>query len=255
MSGGFWFNENYKFRVPVSVNFSVEGTKGNYDVEVEIPSDWNIFWANVRSDLKDVVITSAKGDLLVYNFKSGFNYANKDLTLEIEAVNLAKENSMVNLFLYFANANETIDRRGTVSMSSPKTGKIELAAPFGRIVTPSKSRPTVNTPETSFTKSSLEKIDIFFSVAGLLAPRIDAFNKKMNYEEIEYVQVQAFQSNGEEITTLYKLSATTFVSGFVKVRVEGGTTANDFAISLQIKTTTGQQYDIRCLILVRDLLP
>ena len=251
---GKWFNENYRHRVPIALDFSAIDA-GAVDVEIIIPSDWNLFWSTIRSDMLDVVLTGAKGDVLSFNFKAGFNYANKTLTLQIDGLNCITANTIQLCFLYFAFSSEATDRKVAVTINTPKEGFVELGAPFARVVTATNARNVTDQPQIAFAKSTGEKINVFFQLQNLLAPRIDQFNKRMNFEEIESVKVAAYNKEGAAVTTVYKTTATRFISGFVQVRLEAGSNNTNYAIALLINTTQGQLYDVRCLLKVKDQLP
>ena len=253
---GKWFNEDYRHRVPITLDHSaIGGVPATVDIEIDVPADWDFFWTTIRADMLDVVVTDANSDVVAFNFKAGFSSVTKTLTLQLDAVVCSTAASMQQYFLYFGYASEATDRKVAVSISSPDKGFIHIGAPFARIVMPANLRPAINQPQTVFVKSTTEEIDVFFSVAGLMSPRIDEFNKRMVYEEISEVVVRSFASDGSTSDSRYQLDDTRFVSGFVKVRSKGGSTATDYALSLQITTTEKQKYDIRCLISVKDLLP
>ena len=80
-------------------------------------------------------------------------------------------------------------------------------------------------------------------------------NSRLIFEEIDHVIVQSYDSSGSNSDSRYDLSETRFLQGYVKVRSKDGTDDTNYALSLQITTTTKQIYDIRCLIKVKDLLP
>ena len=253
---GFWFDENYKQRVPIALDHSTIGAvPATVDIEVEVPKEWDLFWDTVRSDMLDVVVTDFGGAVMAFNFKAGFSYANRTLTLQLDAIAVDTANSLQQFFLYFGYASESTDRKGSVTISSADKGFIHIGAPFARIVTASNTRPSLNQPQTIFPKSTTEEIDIFFSVAGLLSPRIDQYNKRLNYEEIKEVIVRSFDSSGSTSDSRYDLGETRFINGFVKVRAKGGSNNTNYALSLQIETTEKQKYDIRCIIQTKDLLP
>lgn len=253
---GRWFNEDYKQRVPITLDHSAIGSvPATVDIEAEVPSAWDLFWDTVRSDLLDVVVTDAQGIVVNFNFKAGYSYANRILVLQIDAVNVGTANSMQNYFLYFGYADEATDRKVAVTITTPDNGFIHIGAPFARIVTPSNMRPALNQPQTIFPKSTTEEIDVFFAVGGLLSPRIDSYNKRMNYEEISEIIVRSFDSSGVSSDTRYDLGETRFLNGFVKVRAKAGSNNTDYALALQITTTEKQIYDVRCIISTKDLLP
>lgn len=252
---GKWFDSNYSFRVPITLDFSgVSGSPVLKDVEIVIPVDWDLFWKTIRSDFKDVVVTDAESNVVDFE-RHPSDYATRVLTLLLDAVPVGCDNCLMQYFLYFGYADESIDAGGSFSITSAEKGFIELGAPFGRIVAPFSIRPSVNQPQTIFVKSTLEELDIFFAISGIMSPRIDQYNKRQDFETIRSAIVQSYDKDGAEASGRYDLEDTRFINGFVKVRSKAGSADADYALSLQITTTNKQIYDIRCIISVRNLLP
>lgn len=260
MSNGKWYKDTYKFRTPITLDCSDVGS-ATHDFQAKIPDDWDYFWDNIRSDFLDVVITDQTSKVVDFQRKDGASYANKILTLELDAVatpnpvTAGGSGTMLQYFLYFGNPDESVDSEGSFTITSVKGAYVELGAAFTRIVTPFNVRPSVNQPQTTFIKTSTEEIDVFYSVASLLSPRTAKYNKRMNFEAIEKVEVRSFDKDGTNDNGRFKLSLTRFMRSVVKVRAKGGSDGTDYALSLLITTTSTQVYDIRCIISVRDLLP
>ena len=78
-----WYDSAWKQRQPIAIDASATGDSAvnPRDVEVTIPSDWDLFWDNIRSDFFDVIAVSRTGELLNFARKSGADYANRILTL------------------------------------------------------------------------------------------------------------------------------------------------------------------------------
>ena len=87
-----WFNENYLYRQPVTVDFSaVTGSPTTKDVRITVPDDWDLFWDTIRSDFKDVVLTSEEGVVLDFQ-RTAANFSNRELKLEIDDLDVADDN-------------------------------------------------------------------------------------------------------------------------------------------------------------------
>ena len=253
---GRWFDSDYRHRVPIALDHSAVGAvPATVDIEIEVPKEWDLFWTTIRSDMLDVVVCDSDSNVVPFNFKAGYSSVTQTLTLQLDAMPVDPANSLQQYFLYFGYASESVDRKVAVSISSAGKGYIHIGAPFARIVTPTNNRPALNQPQTVFPKSTTEEIDIFFAVGGLLAPRIDRYNKRLNYEEIQVVIVRSYDAAGSTSDSRYDLDETRFINGFVKVRAIAGSANTDYALSLQIVTTEKQKYDIRCIIQTKDLLP
>ena len=250
-----WFNENYLYRQPITVDFSgVTGTPTTKDVRITVPADWDLFWDNVRSDLLDVVVTNEEGVVMTFQ-RTGVNFSNKELKLEIDAVEVASDNIIQQLFLFYGYSSESSDRSTSFTASSPETGHIYLGAPLSRIVEGYGLVPTSNQPIQTFVKQTGEQIDIYYSIQGLLTSRTTEANGRLLFEEISFVEVKSLDSSGTNATERFSLTDTRFLQGYVRVRSKAGSNNTNYSLALIINTTESQIYDIRCLIKVKDLLP
>lgn len=249
-----WFNENYTYRQPVTVNFSTVSGVSTQDVTLTIPPDWDLFWDTIRSDFKDVVLTDENGNVVDFRRKSE-NYSNKSLILEVNDLDVAEDNCMQQMFLFYGYANETTDRSTSFVASTPKNAFIHLGAPLNRIVEGYGIVPTANQPVQTFVKSTDEAIDIYFSIQGLLASRTTEANGRLLFEEIVFVTVESLDSSGTNAVERYSLQETRFLQGYIRVRTKAGSNNTNYSLALKVNTTTLQIYDIRCLIKVKDLLP
>ena len=250
-----WFNENYLYRQPVTVDFSgVTGSPTTKDVRITVPDDWDLFWDNVRSDLLDVVLTNEEGVVLTFQ-RTGVNFANRELKLEVDNMDVAEDNIIQQIFLFYGYSSESADRTTTFTASSPETGYIYLGAPLLRIVEGYGLVPTSNQPVQTFVKQTGEQIDIYYSIQGLLAPRTTETNGRLLFEEISFVEVKSLDSSGTNAIERFSLTDTRFLQGYVRVRTKAGSNNTNYSLALIVNTTQSQIYDIRCLIKVKDLLP
>jgi hypothetical protein len=251
-----WYDSAWKQRQPIAIDASATGDSAvnPRDVEVTIPSDWDLFWDNIRSDFFDVIAVSATGQLLSFSRKSGADFANRILTLEIDGYGLKGQTISIG-YVYFANPDQSSDLAVSTTISTPLAGYIELSRPTAFLVSQPLLRSPSSVPQSSFVKSSTDEIDIYFAVSNLFGNRATKYNNRLLYEGIDYVNVLSLDSNGTNDTGRYDEDETRFIAGHVRVRAKGGSDSTDYALVCRVYTTETQQIDIRCLIQVRDQLP
>ena len=251
-----WYDSEWKQRQAVAIDAT--GTAGDVkapqDIEIDIPADWDLFWENIRSDFFDVIVVDPFGDLLNFSRGSGADYANRVLTLEVDGYN-TKGQSVVQIFVYFANPDQSSDLATSTTIASALVGHVELSRPTALSVSQPLLRPPTNVPQTSFVKASTDEIDVYFAVDNLFGGRAAKYNGRLLYEGIDYVNVLSLDSSGTNDTARYDEAKTRFIGGYVRVRVRAGSDDTDYALVCRIFTTETQQIDIRCLIQVRDQLP
>ena len=251
-----WYDKSYKKRQAIGVDiFGGSGSAATVDIEVQIPKDWDQFWDEIRSDMLDVVVTDPKGSILSFARKSGANYADRTLTLQIDSYSSNHDNSMNMLWLYYGDATETTDHTTSVTISSAKDGHILLESPYARVVPGISGQSATDAPITSFNKSSVDEIDVFFLTNGLLGKRLANYNERVTFEEIDYVQVFSYDSSGTNASGRYDTSDTRIGNFFVRARYKAGDSGTDYAVAIEIFTTQKQIIQSRAILRVKNLLP
>jgi len=254
-----WYNSDFKNRYPVTIeNTGGAETSGTIDVSISIPSDWDAFWENIRADGFDIVLTDSLGTQLTFK-RATFTPATRTCTIEGDNITVGNMNSIVLLYIYFNNPDQTIDLSSAFTATGPKTGKIYLNAPSLRIVGDPNQRTGSKTANYTFSKTTLDEVYIWFHVGSLMAKRIQPYNAKLGFESLDYVQVFSYDSGGSDDTNRYNETLTAFIPGWVGVYVKAGSNNTDYAVACNIRTAGGgpfnQSISLRCLLSVRDLLP
>jgi len=251
-----WYDTGFKQRQAVAIDAvgTVGDVKAARDITIAIPSDWDLFWDNIRSDFFDVIVVDPFGNLLNFSRAAGANYANRVLTLEVDAYN-TKGQSVVQVFVYYQNPTQSSDLAVATTIASALSGHIELSRPTALTVSQPLLRPPTTVPQTAFVKASTDEIDVYFAVDNLLGGRAAKYNGRLLYEGIDYINVFSLDSSGTNDTNRYTEGESRFIGGYVRVRTKGGSANTDYALVCRIVTTETQQIDIRCLIQVRDQLP
>ena len=251
-----WYDKDYKKRQMIGVSvFGGSGTSATIDIEVEIPKDWDTFWDEIRSDMIDVVVTDPLGGLLPFARKSGANYSTRTLTLQIDGYASNHDNSMNALWVYYGNSTESTDHSVSVTISSAKNGFILLERPYARVVPARGGQSATDAPITSFNKSSVDAVDVFFLTNGFLGKRLENYNERDGFEAIDYVQVFSYDSSGSNSNARYDVDDTRLGNNFVRARYKAGDSGSDYAVAIEIFTTEKQVIQSRALLRVKNLLP
>jgi len=254
MSGN-WYDINWKMRRPVAVNvLGGGGGPGTFDIQINIPKDWDDFWENVNVNMFDVVPVNVDGLLLPFKRAAGANYADRILTLELDAVAIINSDSIAFLYVYWMNTGAS-DQATSPTITSAKDGYIFLGQPTGRVVQALPNRAATEAPQTSFTKTTNEAVDVWFNIGSILMQRKSTYKLRKGYEAINYVQVRSLAADGSDDANRYDEAETRFIPGWVKVRSKAGSNNTDYTLECLVFTSATQIISLRCLIKVRDLLP
>ena len=248
-----WFNKDFKRRVPFLIDCS-STSAGAIDFTVTIPTEYDDFWNNTRSDGFDVVITDYTGQQLAFQ-RLTWNPATPRGIFQVSGYTLPASNTMLVGYVYWDNADQSSDLSTSVSVSSAKLGQIYLGAPFGNVINLQSRSGLSTVPTTIVQKDVDEKIDIFFPVSQLLAPRSLPYNERLDFKSIRYIDVQVLNSSGVNQASMYALEETRLIAGFCRVRVQAGVTNTDFVVRALIYSSDSEVFILSCLLQVRQLLP
>jgi len=248
-----WYDDNYSRRMPITVDGSGH-TGANAQVQFNVPSDWDDFWDNIRSDGNDIVVTDKSGDALV-QFEKGFNYSNRSLSINVFQITTTEESSMHLMYIYWDYPEETTDHETPVTIVTALTGYIYLGSPFGNIVNVGNKSSLSTVPTTIIQKDPSEKIDIWFSYAQLLAPRSLPYNERLDFKGIESFEIEVLNSGGTDQTAMYALNESRAINNWVRTRIQAGSDDTDYVVRLIIKSTDSEIFVLSTLLQVRKLLP
>lgn len=251
-----WYNADYRRRQIVGVNtFGGSGVSATIDIEIDIPPDWDDFWDNIRSDFNDVVVTDTTGEIVNFARKSGADYANRVLTLQVDGYQIKHDNSLSICYVYFFEPNEATDHSTTVTITSPKTGYILLSAPHSRVVSARDSQSALDQPVQSFIKSESDEVHVFWIITSQLAKRLTPYNERNDQEGVEYVTIHSYDNTGTDSATRFQAQETRAGNGFIRATYKAGSSGQDYAIAINVITTLGQSLENRAILRVIDLLP
>ena len=250
-----WYNENYKRRMPVTIDGSAT-TSSTVQFTFLVPDDWDDFWDNIKDTGIDVVLTKRDGTLLSFE-RFSFTYSTRTCLLRADNLPVNGEYAIHVIWLYWDYADETVDQSTSQTMvGSPLTASVYLGAPFGRIV----NLTTINNVFTSqnmtvFSKQPEEIVDIWYPINHLLTPRSLSYNERLDYIGIDYILVEVINSSSVNQPSMYALEETKLINGFIKIRVKSGTTDTDYVVRCIIVCTDSEKYIQSSLLQVKKLLP
>ena len=245
-----WYSSTWGYRLPVTIDNTSGAT--SFDATVTVPFDSEIFWSNVESDGHDVRFTKSDGvTLLAYN-RATWNYANRSGVFDVDSVTCASNDATAVMFVYFGNSAAT-DGSTSPSISSAKTGTIEVACASGQTVLLAPFRPGETIAQQKVVKSATEEIDVWIDCRRALQTRCEAYQNSRRYEEIDYIGVQV-TSGGSDDAGRYDETKTRLIDpGFAKVRIKSGSSGTDYTLVVTVGTSTPRVLQARAIVDVQDI--
>jgi len=248
-----WYKQNFKRRMPIAIDTSLVSS-GSAQFEITIPTYWDDFWDNVRSDGFDVHMVDQNGLILTFQ-RVSWNTTTKLGLFRANYGTVKAANVIHSTFVYWDASDESSDSSSTVASSSPVNGRVYLGAPFGNIVNLQSRSGLSTVPTTIFQKDPDEVVDVWFPISQLLAPSQLPINERLAFLFVNYINMQVLDSSGANQTGMYSLTNVRIINGWVKLRVSAGSDNADYVIRLILQDTNTQTFVLSNLLQVRKLLP
>ena len=255
-----WYSTNYKQRIPIAIKLEYVGgvppaATATKDISITVPSNFDPFWTNIRSDAFDAILVSHDNNLLTFK-RASFNYANRQLTFEVDAfVYDNKENSTGLIFLYW-NYSSATDLASVFTASSPMQASIFLGTPRGRLVMGDPTgNNTSNSPSATVQKSVDENVYVWFQYSTLLNRMKAPYNNRVFFESIKQVNVFSFDSTGTDSSGRFDALETVFSSGYIGIMAKGGTNNTTYLLGAFITTSLFQEIQVKCYLEVSNKYP
>ena len=258
MSGSSWYDENFKYRWPVAVNVPT-GSSGahNKDVEIVIPSKWDVFWENIQSTGFDVYCVDYNGNLLT-QVRHAFNYANRSLTMRVQNLPVTDSGTFRHtylIYIYFGTPSAA-NAVTVFTPSSPLSGQIFLGKPTNMVAGDTANTDGSESAAASFSKTIQDQQYLWFKFDSRLSRRISTYNDFLFYEGLKYVQVYVKHPTGPTLQPLMiDDSKTRFLPGWVGIFVQAGTNNLDYLAIADCYTTEEQRFSLRAVLSIREQYP
>ena len=242
-----WYDNAWKYREASAVDNSA-GSGTTIDVQVTIPVHWNKFWSTIESDGHSVRFTQSDGTTIAAYNRQTWTYADKSGVFQIDAI-VALANQTTVIYMYWGNATVG-DGDSSPTISSAKTGEIEVGRPVAPIVAAGLDKYGASNPVARFQKTTAEVLDVWVDCRAMLAPRLVANAGSMRYEELHSVNFDV-ETNGSSQSAMFEESKTRVIDpGWIRVRVKAGSTGTAYTIIPKITTSLGRVIEARAVMKV-----
>jgi len=253
-----WYSESgatFPYRVAIALDNDQAATNAT-DFTITVPTDLEMFWANIQADGDDVRVVTADGlTKLTYQLGS-FTYATRTLTIEIDNFTPSQQDSMAVVWLYWGDAS-VASGAGSFTASTPRNGYVMVGGPApGALVLKAQSQgPDVTLVAQEMAKVTDEISVFWWDITELLNRRQVPYNDKTQLEEVKSILFHV-DTAGSPVAALFDLTKSRLVSpGFVRCWLTAGVDGTDYVAITQIEITDGQDdrlVDLRVLVKVND---
>ena len=247
-----WYSSNWKRRMPIALNTSLTSS-GSFIFSMGIDSTFDDFWNNVRSDGFDAVIIDQNGNTPIPFERQSWNFSGKTAAFRGNYGAVKAANVIHQAWLYWDNPDQSSDL-ATTGLTATVAGYIYLGAPFKNVVNLASQSGLSTVPTTIIQKDPDEKIDIWFPISQLLAPRSLPSEEKLDYKLVDYYNFEVLDSAGSS-QPMVTLGETRAINGWVKCRISGGSVNTDYVVRCIVQNTDLEKFIMSCLLQVRKLLP
>lgn len=249
-----WRSAGDLYRQPLSID-NTAGGSGSFDATVVLPADWDHFWTTVDAAGDDIRVTGPDGAILATKFDlAAFNTSTKVGTLELQ--DTAPAAGMLQYWLYWGDSTLSTGLT-TFTPSSPKTGYVDLGAPVPGYLFAATAQERLGdtSPKNVMAKTSDTTVFAWVDFSALMQRRVHMHPAAIGsheYECLSYITVAA--TVGLTVTTTgtrYEVGAAG--AAIARIQLSGGTTGNDYIITVTAVTTLGRTLTAKIEVLCRDM--
>jgi hypothetical protein len=244
-----WFDSNYSKRMPIAIDNNA-GSATTIDGTVTIPKYWDEFWATVRDNGFDVRFTQSDGTTEVNYNRATWDYGARSGVFNIDAIQSLANQTIV-IYMYWGNSSAG-DGSSSPTISSAKTGEIEVGVPTVPILTLKLDKYGSTIASQQFQKTAEEQLDVWVDCTKMLTRRRVATQYSMRYEEIHAVNLTV-ETNGSTTASAFDETKTRAIDpGWVRVRVKGGSSGTSYTLIVTITTSLARVIQARAVMKVFD---
>lgn len=239
------------YRLPITVDNSAGGA-GAFNATVALQGDLSHFWTTVQSTGNDIRVTRADGFTAVTKFDlDAFSTSGATGTVEID--DSAAGAGMLLYWLYWGDSSLSSGVSAFVPAGA-LTGYVDPGVPVsGYLVkAPAQERLDSTDALNKIAKTSDSTIFVWVDFGHLLQRRETQSGGTVEYELLSRVTVTA----GAGLTSTasgIRFEVSSPGAGVVRTQLSGGTTANDYLVTVTAYTSLGRTLTAKFVVLCRDI--
>lgn len=238
-----WYDSDYADRYMVSVDNSAGAA--SVDIEIVVPPEHPL-WDLIQSSGDDIRVTAADGVTLLDYAWTGYTYADREGTIQVDAVTLQATAGVYVLWVYAGYASAT-DGSAAVTITSAVAGYISLASPKGSpyLVPVTRPQPGTTQPRVRLQKQVDEKVHFWWDITDILE-RASATYQGYDFFEEPYGAQFSIETGGSAQASMIEQASTRFVEvieynrgrrRYVVVVVKAGSDGTDYTMILGLLTS------------------
>ena len=230
---------------------------GTVDVSATIPPDWPAFWDNVMSTNADIRVTDAAGVLLTYQITS-WNYGNKAGVIEVDGWVSPNVTAGSVLWVYWDNPNGPSSGAGSFSVSSAKTGTIQIGSPGSGSEYVINARPEAagsDNAQVILAKTPTEIQHIWWNLRPVMMKRRKSGEGSRLLEELETATYTVTHSDGSDTSSAMAIAGDirALHPAWVRTPIQAGTDTANYVVTLKVTTTENRTLHFHTTIKVRTI--
>ena len=230
---------------------------GTVDVSATIPPDWPAFWENVMSTNADVHITDAGGGPVTYQI-TGWNYGNKAGVIEVDGWVSPNVTAGSVLWVYWDNPNGPSSGAGSFSVSSAKTGTIQIGSPGSGSEYVINARPEAagsDNAQVILAKTPTEIQHIWWNLLPVMMKRRMSGEGSRLLEELETATYTVTHSDGSDTSSAMAIAGDirALHPAWVRTPIQAGTDTSNYVVTLKVTTTENRTLHFHTTIKVRTI--
>jgi hypothetical protein len=240
-------SETWLYRAAVTI---ATPAASPYTATIVIPPDFHHFWTTIDSSGNDLRLVEWDATNKVWKKSNyqlaaspAFSKTNRIGTIEADGLAVGTTGNPTCLWLYYGPADGAASSgAGTVTLSSAKSGYIELARPTsGRVFSLAPERLGSTLPSQRFQKNDGETVHIWWDLSAALPERRDVEASHLGLGGVVYADPDVYNDQSATQAAMFTTDSTRFAEYqgrlYVKQEVKAGTSGSDYTVEMKIGLT------------------
>lgn len=245
---------SYRRRVAISV--VTTATASTSDVVFAPPDGWDEFWNLIDASGYGIRLTEADGVTALTYAWTGFNKANRAGTIQIESAPTPSTAGKCVLYWLYYDVDSPTDGSGSVSIGSPLTASLDMAAPDPEATVLVRPKvPLQTAPGTKIAKSTTDELYVWLDFSRIVQRVSTPYNGRYQWEEPAVAAVEVQDTSGSTVASMTDAADMRWVSirqgtrdrVLLKLRVKAGTTATKYTLIGEFFTATPDESPYRTI--------
>lgn len=244
------------YRRRIAFSTVTTATASTSDIVFTPPDGWDEFWDAIDASGYGVRLTEADGVTALTYAWTGFDKSTKAGTIQIESAPTPVTAGKCVLYWLYYDIDSPTDGSGSVSISSPLTARLDMAAPDPEATIAVRPQvPLQLAPPTKLAKGTADELYVWLDFSRIVQRVSMPYNGRLQWEEPAVGSVEVQDTSGSTVASMTDAADMRWVSirqgardrVLLKLRVKAGASATKYTLIGEFFTATPDESPYRTI--------